>query len=194
MNAQVLEIAERIRGMRRIMELSEQEMAEATGVTLEEYRKAEHGETDFSFTFLYKCAKKFHVDIVELLTGETPKLSLYSVVRKGQGLPLERRQGFKYNHLASFFKNKTAEPFYVAAPYREEEQNAPIHLSSHKGEEFDYIIKGSLKFQLEDHVEILQEGDAVYYNSGHGHGMIATGGQDCEFLAVVIDGEEDDKK
>lgn len=190
MENQVMEIAERIRGLRLILELSEEEMAKTTDLTVEEYIQAEKGQTDFSFTFLYKCAKAFGVDITELLTGETPKLSLYSIVRKGEGIPLERRQGFKYNHLASFFKNKTAEPFYVVARYHEEEQAAPIHLSTHKGEEFDYILKGSMKFQLENHVEILHEGDAVYYNSEHGHGMIATEGADCEFLAVVIGKEE----
>ena len=65
-----------------ILELTAEEMAKITDLTVEEYIKAEHGETDFSFTFLYKCAKAFGVDITELLTGETPKLSLYSIVRK----------------------------------------------------------------------------------------------------------------
>jgi oxalate decarboxylase/phosphoglucose isomerase-like protein (cupin superfamily) len=32
----------------------------------------------------------------------------------------------------------------------------------------------------------LEPGDAIYYNSSHGHGMVATGGEDCIFLAVVM--------
>ena len=52
--------------------------------------------------------------------------------------------------------------------------------------EFDYIISGSLKVAFEDHVEILNAGDAVLYNSAHGHGMIATGGEDCVFLAIIL--------
>lgn len=39
---------------------------------------------------------------------------------------------------------------------------------------------------MEDHIEILGEGDCIYYDSGRGHGMIATGGEDCEFLAITI--------
>ena len=39
---------------------------------------------------------------------------------------------------------------------------------------------------------MLEAGDAIYYDSGHGHGMIATGGEDCEFLALVL--EEKHKK
>lgn len=50
-----------------------------------EYTALEGGEQDFSFTFLHKCAEKFGVDIVELLTGENPHLSFFTVTRKGRG-------------------------------------------------------------------------------------------------------------
>lgn len=56
----------------------------------------------------------------------------------------------------------------MTAPYFEEEQEAPIHLSTHVGQEFDYIISGSLKVAMEDHIEILHAGDAIYYDSGPG--------------------------
>ena len=126
------------------------------------------------------------MDLVEILTGDSPKLSFHSVVRNGQGLPIERRRGFTYNHLAYLFENKLCEPFLVRAPYLPEEQDQPIHLSFHEGQEFDYILKGSLKVAMEDKIEVLGEGDAIYYDSGHGHGMIATGGEECVFLAVVL--------
>ena len=186
METRIIEIAQRIRGLREILELSEAEMAKKASVTLEEYRAAESGKADFSFTFLYACAAAFGVDIVELLTGEKPKLSFYTVVRKGKGLPIHRREGFTYKHLAYRMKDKMAEPFLVTAPYSAQEQELPIPLSRHQGQEFDYILKGSLKVQLEDHIEILGEGDAIYYDSNHGHGMIATGGNDCTFIALVV--------
>ena len=53
-------------------------------------------------------------------------------------------------------------------------------------QEWDYILNGSLKVVIGDHTEILNEGDSLYYNSNQPHGMIAYGGQDCEFLAVLI--------
>ncbi len=74
----------------------------------------------------------------------------------------------------------------VTAPYDEEEQDKPIRLSVHEGQEWDFIIKGSLKFVIGEHTEILNEGDSLFYNSNQPHGMIAAGGSDCEFLAVLI--------
>jgi len=186
MNTRIIEIAERIRGLRDIMDFTREEMAAATGIDAESYSEYEAGTKDFSFTFLYKCAEKFGVDIVELLTGEAPKLEFYSIVRKGQGLDIKRQHGFVYQHMAYRFRDKNVEPFVVTAPYSAEAEKAPIELSFHEGQEMDYIIKGSLLVQFEDHQEVLHEGDLVYYDSGRGHGMIAVGGEECTFLAVVI--------
>lgn len=186
---QITEIAERIRGLRLILNISEQEMADITDTSLSDYIRSENGESDFTFTFLYKCAKKFGVDISELISGDVPKLSLYSVVRKGEGLPIERRKGFNYQHLAPFFKGengKISEPFLVTAKYEPGSEKIDIPTSTHEGEEFDYVLKGRLKVRVEDHIEILNEGDGIYYNSSHKHGMIALDG-DCEFLAIVME-------
>ena len=182
----ISEIAQRIRGLREMLDISEEEMAGLTGVTVDEYREYEKGENDFPFTFLLRCATRFGIDIVELMTGENPRLSFYTVVRAGQGLPIERRTGFKYRHLAFHLKNKLSEPFFVTAPYSDEEQSKPVKYSVHEGQEFDYIISGSLKLDLAGHIEVLNEGDSIYYDSGHPHGMIAANGKDCDFLAIVI--------
>ena len=186
MDPKIMEIAERIRGMRQILDIGEQDMAAAIGIESETYREYEDGKHDFSFTFLYKCANKFGIDIVELLTGENPRLSFYSVVRAGQGLDVKRRAGFKYEHMAFRFKDKIAEPFLVTAPYFPDNESCDIEMSTHKGQELDYVIKGSLRVKFEEHEEVLNAGDAVYYDSGRGHGMAAVGGQECVFLAVVM--------
>lgn len=186
----IAEIAERIRSLREIMELSVEDMAAATDVTTEQYIRLESGEEDFGFTFLYKCADKLSVDLIEIVTGETPHLSGYTLVRKGEGLPIKRRKSFKYEHLAANFKGKLSETFLVTAPYSESEQTAPIVLSTHEGQEFDYVIKGSLNFSYDGHTELLNEGDSVYYDSGKGHGMIAANGSEAVFLSVVMRGPE----
>ncbi len=186
MDTCIVEIAERIKGLRELCDFSPEEVAQAAGVSAEKYLEYESGTTDLSFTFLNNVAEKLGVDMVELLTGENPHLSHYSVVRKGCGLNIKRREGFEYEHLSYRFKNKYAECFLVRAPYIPEEQDKPITLSTHEGQEFDYIISGSLKAKFGSHTEILNAGDSVYYNSGEGHGMIATGGEDCILIAVTI--------
>ncbi len=187
MENQVKLTAQRIQELRRIIGKTAEEMASIIGISTEAYIEFESGNADFTFTFLHKCAKIFNVDITDLLTGENAKLTGFQIVRNGEGMPLTRRKGFSYNHLAINFKDKLSEPFVVTAPYDEALQDKPIALSSHRGEEFDYIIKGSLKIQIGEHIEVLHAGDSVYYNSEMKHGMIATGGEPCEFLAILTD-------
>lgn len=182
----IKEVAERIRLLREDCDLTMQEMADATGRSVQEYAAQESGEEDLSFTFLYKCAKVLGVDVIELLTGETPHLKGYSLVRAGEGLSIKRRAGFEYLHKAPHLKGKLAEPFVVTAPYIEEAQDQPIHLSYHKGMELDFVISGKLRFAYENHTEELGPGDTLMYDSGRGHGMIAIGGEPCVFLAIVM--------
>ena len=185
MSTQVSQIAERVKGLRQILDISVECMANVCDTTVEDYIAHEEGNIDFSFTFLYKCAKHFGVDIAELITGDKPNLGFYTVVRNGEGLPIERRKGFKYQHLAYLMKDKISEPFIVTAKDEGITDDDKIILSTHKGQEFDYVLKGRLKIKLDNHIEILEEGDSVYYDSSHGHGMVAIDG-DCMFLAIVM--------
>lgn len=191
MEPNIKEVAERIRSLREDLALTMQEMADATGRSVAEYAAQESGEQDLSFTFLYNCATRLQVDVIELLTGEAPHLTGYSLTRAAEGLSVRRRAGFGYLHKAPHFKHKLAEPFLVTAPYVEEEQNRPIRLSCHEGQELDLVISGQLRFAYEDHVEELEAGDILMYDSGRDHGMIAIGGEPCVFLAMVMKPRQD---
>lgn len=185
------EVALRIREMREIASLTEEEMSKLTDVSLEEYRLYESGKQDFPFTFIHKCSLAFGIGITDLLEGKSARLSSYTVTRKGQGQETAKENGITIQNLAPMFRKKIAEPYWVTYEYSEELQNKPIHLTKHSGQEFDFIMKGRLKIQVGDNVEYLSEGDSIYYNSSTPHGMIAVDGQDCLFVAVVLPGEEE---
>jgi mannose-6-phosphate isomerase-like protein (cupin superfamily) len=180
------EIAQRLKGLRNMLEISPEAAANACGIGVEKYLEYESGKTDLPVSILFNCAEFFGVDVTELFSGNSPKLGQYTVVRAGKGMEVERREGFSYRHLASNFKNREAEPFLVTAPYKAEEQDKEIPLSVHAGQELDYILSGRLKIVIGGKTEVLEEGDAAYYDSGLPHGMIATGGKPCVFLAVVL--------
>ncbi|MBE6915243.1 MAG: cupin domain-containing protein [Ruminococcaceae bacterium] len=186
MDYNLKDVAERIKNLREAKGFSPEELAKLTDISTEDYLVLEQGETDFSFTFIYKCARACGVDVVDLLEGTSSTLSSFTVTRKGQGAKILKKHGVVYDNLAPKFKGKLAEPFLVTFPYLEEEQNAPMKLNSHKGQEFDVIVKGSLKVQVGNHVEVLNEGDSIFYNSTLPHGMIAVSEGGCEFYAVVL--------
>ena len=186
----LMEIALRIREMREIMGLTEAEMAEKTQVSPETYAAYETGAVDLPFTFIHKCALAFGIEITDLLEGYSAHLSSYTVTRKGRGVTTARERGIQIQHLAPMFRGKMAEPYWVKYDYLPELQHRPIHMTTHSGQEFDLIVSGTLKVQVGDHVELLNERDSIFYDSSTPHGMIAVDGQDCVFLAVVLPGEE----
>ena len=186
----LIEIALRIREMREIIGLSEEEMAVRTDTTPEEYRVYESGTVDFPFTFLHKCAMVFGIELTDLLEGHSPRLRSYTLTRRGDGQLTAKEKGINITNLAPLFLKKIAEPYRVKYEYSEEQQNKPIHLTTHSGQEFDLVLSGKLKVQIGNHIEYMEEGDSIYYDSSTPHGMIAVDGQDCEFCAVVLPGEK----
>ena len=184
--SQLSAVASRIREMREIMGWTPEEMAEKTEVTLAEYLDYEAGQTDMPFTFIYKSAQAFNMELTELLEGHNAFLSTYTVTRRGKGETTAKEEGIAISNLAPKFRDKVAEPYWVRYEYSEKQQNEPIHTTTHKGQEFDLVLSGSLKVQVGDHTEILEEGDSIYYNSSLPHGMIAVNGKDCVFLAMIL--------
>jgi len=182
------EMAQRIRGLREIMGLSCEEMAGLTDVSLEEYLRCEAGESDLNFAFIYRCAQAFGVDVTDIIEGASPRLSNYTLTRAGEGQHIEHAHGMTYYNMAARFKKRVAEPLYVVAEYSDEAQLRPIDCTTHEGQEFDIVLSGQLKVQVGEHIEILNPGDTIYYNSTASHGMIATGGKDCLFYAIVLNG------
>ena len=185
------EMAGHIRDLREIEGLTESYMAEETGVSLEEYRACEAGECDLNFAFIYRCAQIFRVDVTDIIEGSSPRLANYTLTRAGEGQHIEHAHGMSYFNMAPHFKKRVAEPLYVLAEYSDEAQLRPIEVTSHEGQECDIVLQGQLKVQVGEHIEILNPGDTIYYNSTAPHGMIATGGKDCIFYAIVLNSAED---
>ncbi|MBQ6706999.1 MAG: AMP-binding protein [Clostridia bacterium] len=186
----LMEIASRIKEMREVMGWSTAEMAKKTDVTEEQYRIFESGAADIPFSFIHKCALEFDVELTELIEGHSARLSSYTVTRRGGGQETAKEDGINIVNLAPKFRDKIAQPYWVRYEYNAAQQNKPIHLTTHSGQEFDFILSGSLKVQIGEHTEVLHEGDSIYYNSSTPHGMIAVEGQDCVFCAVVLPGED----
>ena len=186
LDLRIREMAERIKELREIEGLTTAEMALKTDVSEQEYINCENGLSDLNFAFIYRCAAAFNVDVTDIIAGQSPKLKSYTLTRSGNGQKIEQAHGMTYYNLAPSFKNRIAEPLYVCSKYSEEAQNKPIELTTHDGQECDIVLKGHLKVQIGDHSEILGAGDSIYYNSSSPHGMIAVGGEDCHFYAMVL--------
>ncbi|MTI79914.1 MAG: cupin domain-containing protein [Firmicutes bacterium] len=173
----------RLSMLRESMGITPEKIVEELEISLSDYMLYEAGEKDFSFSFLYNVAGILGVDVLDIISGETPKLSLCCVVRDGGGYDINRRKAYDYKHLAYTFRNKKAEPFLVTV---EPNDDTTPERHSHDGQEFNYMVSGSMKFFIGDMVYTLGEGDSVYFDSSVPHAMKADGDIPAKFLAIVM--------
>ncbi len=186
MTYKLRQIAARIKELRLVTGLSEEEMAKRTGISVEEYRQCEAGNRNLSIAFLYHCTLSFGVDMGDILEGKSPKLRSYALTRKGEGQRIEEAHHMVGFNLAAGFRNRIALPLYMELAYRPGAEHEDIELVTHEGQECDIVIRGHMKIQIGDHSEILNPGDCIYYDSATPHGMIAVNGEDCAFYAIVL--------
>ncbi len=182
----IKEMAGRIRALRELENLSVEDMAAKTGVTVAEYIECEEGKSDLNFAFIYRCALALRVNVTDIIEGHSPKLKGYTVTRYGAGQKVSQAHGMTYYNLAYAFQNRIAEPLFVRSVYDEEAQKKDIELTTHAGQECDLIIEGHLMVQIGEHREVLGPGDSIYFDSDVPHGMIAVNGKDCVFYAIVL--------
>lgn len=119
MNDQIKQIAERLRGLRDVLELTSEDIARDCDISAEEYRLAETGQYDISVSMLQKIARTYNIALDALMFGEEPKMNSYFVTRAGKGVSIERTRAYKYQSLASGFMNRTADPFIVTVEPKE---------------------------------------------------------------------------
>lgn len=184
MNEQIQLIASRIREIREIEGISAEVMSLKLEIPIELLLAYESGSTDIPVGFLLNLAHRFNLELSSLLRGEEPKLHVYTVVRKDKGLNVERRKQYHYQSLASNFIHKKAEPFVVTVePVSSDETT---EFNSHPGQEFNYVLEGTLKVIVDGHEIILNEGDSIYFDSGYQHAMKALNNRNASFLAVIV--------
>lgn len=184
MQEKIIEIASRISELRDLSEISAENVAKKLDISVDTYLQYESGDTDIPASMLFEIAQVFNVDMGLLLTGEEPRMNVFTVNRNGKGADVKRRSDYDYQSLAANFTHKKAEPFLVTVNPRTEE-SVPS-MNSHPGQEFNYVISGKLKIWIHENEVVLEEGDSIYFDSNFTHAMEAIGDKPAQFLAMVF--------
>ena len=184
MSEDIKQIGQRLKGLREVLEIPVEEMAEVCDTTVEHYLRIEAGESDPSVSGLSMVAKRYGVSLDELLFGEEPRMQHYFLTRKGHGQQVERRKEYIYQSLASSFKGRKMDPFLTQIdPLPEGKDHAK---NTHDGQEFNYVIEGSMELTIGNKVMRLEGGDSIYFDAQQPHCMKALDGKPVKFLAIIV--------
>ncbi len=179
-NEQIKQIANRIFYLRDALDLSVEEVASKVGLAVDEYLTYENGEKDIPISIIYSAAAALGVDPTEILLGEAPRMSEYCITRKGKGVGVERFEGYSFEALAHNFIGRDKEPMIVTITPSDKKAD----LVSHSGQEFNYVLSGTVGITVGDRTFELNEGDSIYFKPSIPHGQFAINGV-AKFLTII---------
>ena len=180
MNEKMTQVAQRVRELREVLDMTTIEVAHLAGIDENLYCDYENANIEITVSDLYSIAAAFQIDPTALLTGETPKMNSYTIVRNGQGEDLERHQGYMFSSLAANYTGRDMEPMVVYLKKDEKD----VEIVQHKGQEFNYVLQGTIKVNIGAKSFELNQGDSIYFNSSIKHSQQAVT-PTAVFLAVI---------
>ncbi len=179
-------LGERVRAVREKRELSLRDITRRTGIHEDVLARIEKGDITPPLGIITKLAKSLEMKIGYFISGEGKKA--YTIVRKADRKVVSRfdskkgeRFGYEYESLAPHKRDRHMEPFIMTvAPSEIEDER-----SSHEGQEFIFVLEGKMEVKLGDESHVLEEGDAIYYDSTVPHLARCYGNETTRILAVL---------
>ncbi len=187
-NVRALEIGKSVRKLRIQNGLTLQNVSDLTNLSKPLLSQIENDMAAPPIATLLKISGALGVDISFFFQRNSVPDRI-SVVRRNEqreDMRLMRGQeakaGYRYESLAYSMPDKQMEPFIVEIEPRSEEELA---FYNHRGEEFLYVLSGSMEFRGADRIIKLGPGDSLYFDSEILHAVRGLGGKKVRALAVI---------
>ncbi len=180
-NSVFKELGQRISGLRDACGYTQEEMAAELKLDLAVYQDYEENGENIPISVIYELANKCGVDFTEIMTGVKAKLDTYHVVRNGHGRAIDRYPGYSFEDLAFRYGGKIMQPLLVTL----DPSDTPAALVTHPGQEFNYVLSGTVEVNFNGKALVLEKGDSIYFNPNHPHGQRCVGDAPAVFLTVI---------
>ena len=180
-----LDIGNQIRKLRNTRALTLQDLADLTGLSKPNLSQIENNLVTPPIATLLKISAALGVPIGHFFQ-ETQQESNVVIVRKKDRYGVAKGPhishiGYQYEPLAYPRIDKHMEPFIV---HMEERDPDDIVFNNHRGEEFLYVLEGTLEFHSGASVVTLEEGDTIYFDSAVPHGYRGLNGTATTLVVI----------
>ena len=182
----VVNVGERVKRAREKRGLGLLDISRRTGIDVTLLSEIEGGQSAPPLGTIIKLAKALEMKMGYFISGD--ELRPFTIVRRGDRKVVSRydskrdkHYGYGYESLAPYKKDRHMEPFLVTLePAITEEER-----STHDGQEFIFVLTGSMEVRLGDEIHVLEPGDAIYYDSTVPHLVKCHGQETTRILAVL---------
>ena len=176
-----------VKALRTRSRLTLTELAVRSDLAASTISKIETGQLSPGYETIQRLAFGLDVDVAELFRPRVEPVSTgrRGITRKGQGVR-HRSRNYEYEALAADVSKKQFLPLFATIKARSVEQFGS--LPSHEGEEFVFVISGTVILHSEHYEPLtLGPGDSAYFDSRAGHALISAGQEDAKIVWICSD-------
>jgi len=175
-----VELAIRIRNLRKARRMTLADLAAATGLTESMMSKIENFRVTPSLPAVSAVAAALGTTLAELFHGLDAHPQI-TIVREGERRMLRRDESpWTYFSLVAERADRKVDPFLVEIPPgRQREQ-----IDAHEGDEFMFLLEGSLDFVYGGKIHALRAGDSVYHDGNVRHNLVNTSDATARLLVI----------
>ena len=183
-------VGSKIKGLRETKNLSLEEIAERSGLTVEQITSIENDVNLPSLGPLIKIARALGVRLGTFMDDNDalgPIVTRAKDREKDSSISFsngatDARKHMEYHPLAQQKAGRHMEPFIIDI---NPEESPQFQLSEHEGEEFIYVMEGEIEIVYGKETYSLKEGDSIFYDSIVKHHVHGAPGKSVKILAVV---------
>jgi len=180
----------KIKGIRETKNLTLEEVAERTGLSIEQISSIENDINLPSLGPLIKVARALGVRLGTFMDDNDalgPVICRAAQREAKSGISFsnganDTRKHMDYHPLAQQKAGRHMEPFIIDI---HPEEKPDYQLSAHEGEEFIYVMQGEVELEYGKEIYTLHEGDSIYYDSIVKHHLHGAPGKSAKILALV---------
>lgn len=184
-------IGEKIKSIRESKQLTVQEVACRSGLSMEQINRIEENVDFPSLAPLIKIARVLGVRLGTFLDDQAelgPVISRRIDVTDTNSIDFTNneshgRKHMVYHSLSQDKSGRHMEPFLIDVSPSEE--GVDFVLSTHEGEEFIYVLEGIIEINYGKNTYVLEAGDSIYYDSIIAHHVHAASNETAKILGVV---------
>lgn len=181
-------IGSKVKLLRETRKLTVEDVSERTNLSLETIENIENGALVPSLTPLIKIARVLGVRLGTFMDDVENLGPVVTRAKEEKSVTRFSDRGNAVNSDLDFYtlaQNKAGrhmDPFVIDIyPSSEEE----IKMSTHEGEEFIYVLNGTVEIKYGKDTYLLKEGDSIYYDSIVAHHVHSYGTDNAKILAMV---------
>ena len=170
------------------------EMSQRTSIPVSTLSKVEHDRLTLTYDKLVQLSQRLNIRISELFADAGDSIEPAVTARRSIGLTDDavrvNTKNYDYYYLCPELRRKRMIPILTRIRAKNEQEFGD--LVRHSGEEYIYVLEGSIKVITEfyDPVE-LNVGESIYIDSNMGHAYVTAGGCDeATVLGVCSSTEE----